>query len=51
MCRCDSARILKPWYHIDGIMKCIKYEVTESLGVKCTAHSCMDGMVPVVGHS
>lgn len=37
MCQCDSAWILQPWYHIDAIMRCIKYDVAEGLGVKCTA--------------
>lgn len=32
---------LEPWYHIDGIsiMRCNKYDVTESLGVKITAYN------------
>lgn len=33
--KCDFVWILKPWYHIVGIsiMRCIKYDVTEDLGV------------------
>lgn len=38
MFKCDSVWLLEPWYHIDSIMRCIKYHITEGLGVKCTAH-------------
>lgn len=41
MYKCNSVWILEPWYHIDDIMRCIKYDVTEGLGVKFTArHWC-----------
>lgn len=44
MFKCDSIWILKLWYHIDGIMRCIKYNITEDLGVKCMArHRCTSG--------
>lgn len=23
---CDAVWIIEPWYHIDGIMRCIKYD-------------------------
>lgn len=29
--------ILESWYHIEAIMRCIKYDNTEGLGVECTA--------------
>lgn len=32
---CDSVWISEPWYHIDGIMGCIKSEVSEGPGVTC----------------
>lgn len=37
MSKCDSVGILKLWYHIDGVMRCIKFDITEGRGVKCTA--------------
>ena len=44
MCKCDSEWILELWCDIDAIMRCInlgkyvfKYDVSEDLGVKCTA--------------
>lgn len=40
MCKCDSIWILEPWYYIDciSIVRRIKCDVTEGLGVKCMAH-------------
>lgn len=37
MCKCDSVWILEPWYDIDGIMRSTKYDISEGLGVNCTA--------------
>lgn len=33
MCKNDSVWILGRWYHIDGIIRCIKWDVTEGLDV------------------
>ena len=30
-------QILEPWYHIDGVMRCIKYDVAEGLDVNSKA--------------
>lgn len=42
MCKCDSVWILELWCHIDDVLRgfdlgSTKYDVTEGLGVKCTA--------------
>lgn len=36
MSKCDLVWILEPWCNIDGIMRCIKDDITEGPGVKCT---------------
>lgn len=46
MFKCGSLWILEPWGHIEGNMRCInlrwpKYDVTDCLGVKCTARLCI----------